>query len=256
MAVTINSILGGPAQDVISNAEAASAYFTFRQDAGPWTNASSDKKAYLLQHATALLLSTVPIGGVPMFKLGLTDEGELLTINESPPFFLGFDQRLAVPKARYATGENHKTYAGSNASGSATTVVDSGIANVYPDDTWNMGTILFTSRTPVVLREITDYTGSTGTFTFATLSPAPSVDEEYTAIYPLPLDIYWAVWEQALFIAGGRFDFRANMIAQGAQIFSEGGVSENLISTGAGGYISRIALDLIKPYRAKARFQA
>lgn len=67
--------------------------------------------------------------------------------------------------------------------GSTTTLVDSSLAAVYSDDHWNQGTIWFLSgalagKTAV----ITDYTGSTGTFTFATQTSAVANGISYAVI--------------------------------------------------------------------------
>lgn len=69
------------------------------------------------------------------------------------------------------------TYTGTASSGSSTTLVDSSIASTYADDFFNTYTIYIESGTGVgESATISDYTGSSGTFTFTALSGGSTPD--------------------------------------------------------------------------------
>jgi hypothetical protein len=75
------------------------------------------------------------------------------------------------------------TYTGTASSGSSTTLVDSGIADSYADDFFNGYDIYIEAGTGVgESATITDYTGASGTFTFAALSggSTPDSTSEYS----------------------------------------------------------------------------
>ena len=69
------------------------------------------------------------------------------------------------------------TYTGTATGGSGTTLVDSGIADSYADDFFNTYSIYIESGTGVgESATVTDYTGSSGTFTFTALSGGSTPD--------------------------------------------------------------------------------
>lgn len=69
------------------------------------------------------------------------------------------------------------TYTGTATGGGATTLVDSGIADTYADDFFNGYDVYITAGTGVgESATITDYTGSSGTFTFSALSGGSTPD--------------------------------------------------------------------------------
>lgn len=69
------------------------------------------------------------------------------------------------------------TYTGTATGGSGTTLVDSGIADSHDDDFFNGYDIHITAGTGIgESAAITDYTGASGTFTFAALSGASTPD--------------------------------------------------------------------------------
>jgi len=69
------------------------------------------------------------------------------------------------------------TYTGTATGGSSTTLVDSGLAATYDDDFFNGYDIYITAGTGVgESATVTDYTGSSGTFTFAALSGGSTPD--------------------------------------------------------------------------------
>lgn len=75
------------------------------------------------------------------------------------------------------------TYTGTATGGGATTLVDSGIADSYADDFFNGYSIYITAGTGVgESAAVTDFTGSSGTFTFAALSggSTPDTTSEYS----------------------------------------------------------------------------
>jgi len=75
------------------------------------------------------------------------------------------------------------TYTGTASSGSATTLVDDSLEDTYDDDFFNGYSIYIKAGTGVgESATITDYTGSSGTFTFAALSGGSTPDDttEYT----------------------------------------------------------------------------
>lgn len=69
------------------------------------------------------------------------------------------------------------TYTGTATGGGATTLVDSGIAATYADDFFNTFSIFITAGTGIgESATVTDYTGSSGTFTFTALSGGSTPD--------------------------------------------------------------------------------
>jgi hypothetical protein len=84
---------------------------------------------------------------------------------------------------RLATVTFAATYTGTATSGSVTTLVDSGIAGTYADDFFNGYSIYIEAGTGRgETATVTDYTGSSGTFTFTALSggSTPDTTTEYS----------------------------------------------------------------------------
>lgn len=79
-------------------------------------------------------------------------------------------------------------YSGTATSGSNTTLVDSSLAGVYPDDFFNGAGIYITHASNGVIVSslgVADYTGATGTFTFSSVSQAIAAGDSYqTALTP------------------------------------------------------------------------
>lgn len=105
-------------------------------------------------------------------------------------------------------------YSGSATGGSVTTMVDSGIAGKYADDTFNgFGLRVTHANGHIDVYTVTDYTGSSGTFTFAS-GTAPASGDSYeladsTTVdgqnfrYFLPDDFYGLLLDPFTYDVGG-----------------------------------------------------
>lgn len=254
--MAFNATLAHWNQSALGTLAQAEAYLADRVETTEWDALLDAAKQNLLVQSTRMLCAAYAVGGLPVYWQNVDIEGNILSATTTLPFNYNFKQALQVPKVTYESGEK-LTYSSSTATSgiSTTTLVDSGLADLYTDDFFNYGSILFTARDPYQMVEITDYAGTTGTFTVSGLTGDDiSTSDTYVAIAPAPDALYWGVAEQANMLAAGRVDQRATMRRQGVASISTAGGSESY-GTGSPslGMIHPAAAEFWKPYKAKAR---
>lgn len=257
-----NAVLGHRLQNSLVSVEAANAYFATRSEAEAWTGISGSAEAMLaakqtiLVTATMVFLNRFEVWGAKLFQI-VTDSSVLKIYREdlSENRIWLFNQALELPKYRYLTKEFHR-YASSSvgAGSSGTAIIDPSLANgSYWDDEWNEGSLIMVSGSLKGAHvRISDFARSTGTLTIESLGGTPTAGDSYYAIMRLPRPIEEAFLETVLNVARGRFDMRANRIAEGVTSLSDSGVSEAYglpsAPSKAGDYVPKIARDIMRAY--------
>lgn len=252
--MSFNAVLGHRNQTSLASVAHADDWMGDRRESSAWPSVTADKQDVLVT-ATTLFCARFKLPGLRLFRdIAALQTVPRISTEVEDNLIYRFDQALPLPKTCYVGGQEHGYLEGAVTSASTTTIVNTAIGTRYLDDHWNNGSILLTSGSlEGVHVGITDYVRSTNTFTTDAIGGTPAVADTFYAIAPLPRPIYSAFFEIALNVARGRFDRRANQIAEGLTGVSRGGVSESFgtqANASQGGYIPPIALDLMRPFCA------
>lgn len=256
MSVTINSILGSPTQNTLGTLAQAEEYFARRAyEITPWTGASDDQKKAALTTATEVIFASHLISGQNLFwKQSYKDRIAQRTLAErTPPFVIDWNQALQAPKDVYGNGETHDFLLASVDSAASTTVfTDDSIPLHFEVDELKYGSALFMSGD--LRGEIQTITAnnSSGQVTVdSAFSDTPTAGDQFLVIKRCPDGLHKAVFEEALHILGGRFDYRANIARQGVQDMEfQRGQRERLRLNTRGSLMSEMAFQLLKPFVA------
>lgn len=255
--VTINSVLGSPTQDTLGTLAQAEAYFARRAyEVTPWTGATDDQKKAALTTATEVIFSTSLLSGQNLlWKQSYEDRIAQRTLAErTPPFVVDWDQGLQAPKDVYGNGEPHEFLLCSVDSATSTTVfTDDSITSHFEVNELVYGSALFMSGDlRGEIQTITANNASGQVTVDSAFSAQPDTGDQFLVIKRCPDGLHKAVFEEALYILGGNFDYRANLARQGVQDLEfQRGQRERLRLGTQGSLMSEMAFQFLKPFLAR-----